>query len=250
MPEPTPADSKRSAIPTTHWSLIERLKDGDPTQAGRALDELCRAYHYPLYCLIRRRGLPHHDAEDALHEFFSKLLRNDTFSAADAARGRLRCLLMTALQRFLNNWQRDQQKLQKKEISREAISAMAEAEGRFEMDEMAHQESPDRLYDRQWAVELMRLVMQRLRGRYEARGKAALFDTLRPVLLSGGSLTDHDGTQLALQLGIKPGALRTSLNRLLEHYREALREEVLQTVGDRDQAKAEYEELKAVFPVA
>ncbi len=242
QPDPQPEE-----MPTTHWSLIARLKGVDAEQARMALDELCRAYHYPLYCYIRRRGLPHHDADDVLHEFLAKLLRLDTFGVADAEKGRLRSFLLVALRRFLNTWHKDQQKRREREISQEAIAAIAEAEGRFELEQESHHESPDRLYDRQWAQELMGLVMQRLRARYTAKGREALFDALRPVLISGGSLTGHGGIQLAEKLGIKPGALRTALNRMLEDYREALRHEVMQTVEDHSQAKEEYAALKRAF---
>ncbi len=85
-------------------------------------------------------------------------------------------------------------------------AAIAAAEGRYAKAEAGHHESPDMLYDRQRAQELMRLVMQRVRARYEAKGKAALFDALRPVLLTGGSLIDHDSTELASTLKLRPGA--------------------------------------------
>ena len=122
QPDPQPEE-----MPTTHWSLIARLKGVDTEQARMALDELCRAYHYPLYCYIRRRGLPHHDADDVLHEFLAKLLRLDTFGVADAEKGRLRSFLLVALRRFLNTWHKDQQKRREREISQEAIAAIAEA---------------------------------------------------------------------------------------------------------------------------
>jgi len=244
-----PATPPNAQMPTTQWSLIARLRGDDTGQARAALDELCRAYHYPLYCQIRRRGLSHHDAEDALHEFLSKLLRKESFGVADAEKGRLRTYLLVALMRFLNSWQRDQQRQDAREISAEALAAIAGVEGRFDLDESAHHESPDRLYDRQWAQELMNQVMQRLSARYEAKRKGALFAALRPVLITGGSLTDHDGIQLAEQLGIRPGALRTSLSRLLDDYREALRHEVMLTMEDRAEAKVEYAELKAAFMV-
>ena len=234
-------------MPTTQWTLVARLNSGDAEHARAALDELCRAYHYPLYCQIRRRGLDHHDAEDALHDFLAKLLRNDSFGVADRDKGRLRTFLSMALQRFLSNWRRGQHSKHGREVSCEALAAIAEAEGRFELDEAAHHESPDRLYDRQWARELMRLVMQHLRARYEAKGRAVLFDTLCPVLLSGGSLTDHDSAQLAEQLNMRPGALRMALMRLLRDYQEALRHEIHQTVDDKEAAREELQALAVLF---
>ena len=95
------------SFPTTQWSLIARLKSPDEATARRALDDLCTQYHFPLYCAIRHRGLAHHDAEDALHDFLAKLLRLDSFAGADAEKGRLRAFLGTALTRFLHNWHRD-----------------------------------------------------------------------------------------------------------------------------------------------
>lgn len=248
MADDLPADfAPIGRMPTTQWTLVARLNCGDMEHARAALDELCCAYHYPLYCQIRRRGLDHHDAEDALHDFLAKLMRNDSFGMADREKGRLRTFLGTALQRFLSNWQRDQHSKHGREVSREALEAIAEVEGRFELDEDAHHESPDRLYDRQWAHELMNMVMQRLRSRYSDNGRAGLFDALRPVLLSGGSLNDHDSDELAAKVGMRPGTLRTALYRLLEDYREALRREILQTVDDRSRAKAEFEELMTAF---
>src|SRR5687767_4122376 len=94
-----PRDDGR--FPTTHWTLIARLKGPDDGDARRALNEICAQYHYPLYCYIRRRGLEHHDAEDALHDFLARLLRLDSLEKASAAQGRLRGYLCVSLQRFL-----------------------------------------------------------------------------------------------------------------------------------------------------
>ena len=234
-------------MPTTQWSLIARLQAEDPGKSRAALEELCQVYHYPLYCQIRRHGLSHHDAEDALHEFLTKLLRWDSFGVADPDKGRLRSFLRVALRRFLANWRRQQARWQAHEISRQAQEAIAQAEQRFLQDEAAHHETPDQLYDRQWAQELMNQVMLRLGQHYAQRGKGELFETLRPVLGSGGSLSNHDSTQLAESLRMRPGALRTALNRLLQDYRAELRHAVAQTVDDPELARDEFAALMHAF---
>ncbi len=245
--DPPTAPEPNGRMPTTAWTMVARLSSGDAAHAKAALDELCRAYHYPLYCQIRRRGLDHHDAEDALHDFLTKLLRLDTFGMADREKGRLRTFLSMALKRFLSNWRRDQHRKRGREISADAEAAIAAAEGRYEKEDIEHHESPDLLYDRQWAQELMRLVMQRLRTQYEAKGRAALFDALCPVLLTGGSLIDHDSARLADELKMRQGAVRTALMRLLQDYREALRHEVRQTVDDSESVKDEFAHLMSAF---
>ncbi len=212
-----------------------------------ALDELCRAYHYPLYCYIRRTGLSHHDAEDALHDFLAKLLRNESFGMADAEKGRLRTYLLTGLQRSLATRHKNEMRRTMHEVSAEAEAALAAAEGRFQREPVSNEESPDRLYDRQWAHELMQRVLGSLRQTYEKRGRSGLFEALLPGLMNGGSMRGVDTEPLATTLGMSAGTLRTAFSRLLDHYHKALREEVLQTVEDEEAAREEFDTLMSAF---
>lgn len=212
--------------------MISRLRCGDNSERRRALDDLCRQYHYPLYCYIRRRGLAHHDAEDALHDFLAKLLRLDTFKDADMEKGRLRSFLATCLQRFLINWSQHHPHRQK-ELSAGLELNLAESETRYRRELFQETETPERIFDRKWSQELLRTALGRLATEYRSSGKAELYTALYPVLLAGGSLRGHDSTQLAASLSLSEGALRTALSRLLADYRALLRREVRQTV-ERD----------------
>lgn len=227
-------------FPKTRWTLIGRLKSPDAAEARRA------QYHYPLYCYIRRRGLDHHDAEDALHDFLAKLLRHDTFAEADAAKGHLRSFLSTALQRFLINWQRGQSQ-RAREISVDAHPPGTDAEERYRHESFTERDTPDRVFDRKWGHELLRRVLSVLGDSYAARGKTALFAALRPALIGGGSLRGEDTPQLAAGLGLSEGALRVAHSRLLIDFRETLVSEVLVTVGSTDAVDAEITHLLQVF---
>ena len=130
-----------------------------------------------------------------------------------------------------------------------AADAMAVAKERYKSDKCAHHESPDRLYDRQWASELMNHVLDRLRNRYSRKGREKIFETLCPGLLNGGSLSGLNTEELARGIGSSPGALRTAFHRLLEDYREELRKEIMQTVENQELAKIEYDELIAIFSI-
>ena len=239
----TPGDGK---LPTTHWTLVARLHSSDPQQVRRALDDLCAQYHYPLYCYIRRRGLDHHDAQDALHDFLAKLLRNDSFGAADSEKGRLRTFLLTALQRFLINWRRGQRH-REHELSIDAEAALVSDEDRYRKETFTDDDSPDRVFERQWAREMLARVMQTLRERYASKDKAALFAALSPVLLAGGSLVGHDTDAIAASLGMKPATLRMALMRLLDDFRDALKSEIAQTIHDPEEIKEEFRQLASVF---
>ncbi len=231
-------------LPDTRWTLIARLHSGDAQHRRRALDELCMQYHYPLYCYIRRWGLDYHNAQDALHEFLAKLLRNDSFGAVDSEKGRLRSFLVTALQKFLKNWRRDQRHLDQ-ELSIESLLIVSEQ--RYQKERFTHEDSPDRIYERMWARQMLGRALGRLRTFYSDRGNSVIFDALCPVLIAGGSLVGEDSDALASSLGMKPVYLRVALTRMLEEYREAVKTEISQTIRDEDEIREEFNHLARAF---
>ncbi len=240
MPVPPASNSH---LPSTQWTLISRLRHGSEQEARRALDDLCGQYRYPLYCYLRRRGYDHHDAEDILHDFLAKLLRNDVFASADATRGRLRCMLLVSLQRFTLNWQR-QQRHRKLEICLEPGEPGQAAEERYQSEQFSELDTPDEVFSRKWTLELLAGALRRIGEDYTRRGKADLFRVLRPVLVNGGSLRGENSEQMAAQAGLSPGAFRVALMRMLGDYRDALKEEILQTIEDPQAAQEEFQQLR------
>lgn len=237
------------SFPTTHWTLVARLRSGDSKVARRALEDLVSQYRYTLYAYIRRRGLAHHDAEDALHDFLLRLLKAHALEYAEEARGRLRGYLGTALGRFLSNWRRDEARrtLGMEELPGEAASG---DEARYSKEHFSEKDTPHQVFERKWGHALMGRVMERLKARCREQGKAALFTVLQPVLLGGGSLRGHDATAIAASLGVSEGTLRVALSRHLRDYRKVLEEEVQQTVENPADVADEIAYLMAVFSPA
>ena len=77
-------------FPTTHWSRVVAAGDRAAPEARDALAELCRAYWYPLYAYVRRKGYPRDQAEDLTQGFLSDGLARDFLQGADPSRGRFR----------------------------------------------------------------------------------------------------------------------------------------------------------------
>ena len=98
---------------TTHWSLIAAATGDGGEQAQAALEEVCRAYWYPVYAFIRRRGQPAEDAGDLTQAFFATLLEKEYLADADRERGRFRAFLLTAVARFVAK-ERDKAAAQKR----------------------------------------------------------------------------------------------------------------------------------------
>ena len=109
IPEAGPNIGSTSAgvFATTHWSVVLAAGQSADAQASEALEQLCRAYWYPLYAYVRRRGHGPEDAQDLAQEFFALFLRKEYFRLADRSRGRFRTFLLHALEHFLvNEWKR------------------------------------------------------------------------------------------------------------------------------------------------
>ena len=241
------APHRDPCFPATRWTLIQRLACDDEGIAGAALAELCTTYHFPLYCFIRRRGFDHHDAEDILQDFFAKLLRLESFAAADPNRGRLRSYLATALHRFLIDWH---QAAGKAAASHGASSGLIAADGlseRYDREIGTTSENPEVILDRRWAHELLSRVLATLRHAYADRGKERLFEVMLPILLAGGRLQRGQSATLATKLGMSEGAVRVALSRLLRDYRDTLEAAVSETVSSREEVPEEISYLLSLF---
>lgn len=237
---------EQGGFPTTHWTLLGRLRCGDPGESRRALDELLAQYRYTLYAYIRRRGLSHHDAEDALQDFLVKLLNVQGLQSADAKLGRLRGFLSTALQHFLSNWRRGE--FRRARLAQEMPQHDESSDSdRYGKEQFSTEDTAEQIFERKWGHALMARVMEQFKKKCEARGKGTLFAALRPVLISGGSLIGHDAAAIGERLGMNVGTVRVALSRHLADFRKVLEEEVAQTVEDSREIGDEIAHLMAVF---
>jgi RNA polymerase sigma-70 factor (ECF subfamily) len=213
-------------------------------QADVALEELCRTYWYPLYVYVRRQTSTREDAEDLTQAFFARFLEQNYLAGLSSERGRFRAFLLAALKHFLaNEWDRAHR--QKRGGGVAAVSLdWQDADTRYQIDPPDNL-SPDKLYDRAWAVTLLERVLARLRDESAAEGKAAVFGELKPFLMVGKSAIPY--AQVAHSLKLTEGAVRVAVHRLRGRYRELLRDEVRQTISDPAQVEEEMRTLFSAF---
>jgi DNA-directed RNA polymerase specialized sigma24 family protein len=239
---PTPkAGTAGGIFATTHWTSVLAAGRGGSPQADVALEELCRTYWYPLYAFVRRQGHSREDAEDLTQGFFARLLEKNYLEGVTSDKGKFRSFLLVAFKRFLaNEW--DRANRQKRGGGLLPLSLdWQDADTRYQINP-AHNLSPDKLYDRAWAVTLLERVIIRLRDESRVEGKAMLYEQLRPFLMVGKS--DIPYAQAAVALDLTEGAVRVAVHRFRRRYRELLREEIAQTLSDPAQAD---EEMQALF---
>ena len=225
---------------TTQWSLVlAAAREHGGRESEEALAKLCQTYWYPVYAYIRRRGYPAADAQDRTQAFFEALLEKDYVRLADRERGRFRTFLLTAVSRFLAK-QRDRAAAKKRGGDRKLLSIdVAAGEGRYAM-EPSDRWTPERLYERRWALTLLDRVLANLGERYAEQGKRALFDSLK-VFLTDTERSSN--AELAAKLGLTEGALKVAVHRLRRRYRDLLKQEIADTVADTGDVADELEIL-------
>ena len=224
---------------TTHWSIVLAAGQSPSTDAGAALEELCRIYWRPLYAFVRRQGREPEEARDLTQEFLAHLLRRDDFSRVAPDKGRFRSFLLTALSHFLaNDWTRARRLKRGGGIPPLSIERDAEE---WLAREPAHLDTPERAYDRRWALTLLERALHRLRTESVTHGRGDVFEALEGAL--GGDRAEGGLDAVGERLGLSVGAVKTALHRLRRRYGELLRECVAETVERPDQVEGELMDL-------
>ena len=239
---PTPKSASTGGIfATTHWTVVLAAGRGGSLQADVALEQLCRTYWFPLYAYVRRHGHSREDAEDLTQGFFARLLKKNCLEGVTSDGGKFRSFLLVALKRFLaNEW--DRANRQKRGGGAPPLSLdWQDAESRYQIAP-ADNLSPDKLYDRAWAVVVLERVITRLRDESGTEGKAGQYEQLKPFLMMGKSEMPY--AQAAVALKMTEGAVRVAAHRRRRREREVLREEIAQTLANPAQAD---EEMQALF---
>jgi RNA polymerase sigma-70 factor (ECF subfamily) len=221
---------------TTHWTVLLNAADSRAPGAREALEKLCRAYWYPLYAFVRRKGHDSHDAQDLTQEFFARLLAQHFLHDVHPDKGKFRSFLLASMNHFLaKEWRRDG--ALKRGGGSITFSLDAEAaEGHYRL-EPAHHLTPEALFERRWAMTLLDEAMAGVREDYRAEGKEQLFNELKTML--SGERTEARYAEIAPRLGMTESALKKAAQRLRERYRDCLRTGIALTVAKPDEIDGE-----------
>ena len=160
---------------STHWSMVLAAGHRSLPSSEHALSQLCEKYWYPLYAHVRSRVTDVHEAQDLTQAFFTQLLDKNFIGDADPQRGRFRTFLLAALNHFLaNEWDKAMAKKRGGDRIHIALD-LGEGERRF-CQEPTTDVTPEKIYERQWALTLLRVVLSKLREEQEAGGKKDQFE--------------------------------------------------------------------------
>lgn len=229
---------------TTHWSVVLQAGENHSAQGVAALEKLCRAYWFPLFVFIRRKGHGEADAKDLTQKFFTLLLERNDFQTVNARKGKFRTFLLAALTHFLSN-ERDHARAAKRGGGQLLVSLDEMTPDQLQRFEPASDLSPDKLFDQRWAITLLEQAVAKLQVEMMAGGKAGQYEQLKTFLTNEPHADEY--AAVAQQLGSTSQSVAVAVHRLRQRYRELVRAEVAQTVSCPTEVEEEMRHLCAAL---
>ena len=141
----------RRLFPTTRGSVVAALASDESADRARAFDTLVGIYWTPLHRYaqnVHRRT----DADDLTQAFLAVAFERESLSAYDVRKGSFRTFLRTLFDRFIANRIRDEGRLKRGGDLK-----------RVDLTEHAAAETPDVLFEREWARSVFTVALERLR---------------------------------------------------------------------------------------
>ena len=231
-----------SQFPTTRWTLVVAATNPEQKEARSALGSLCERYWYPLYAYLRRCGYPADKAQDLTQEFFIRLLEGRYLDRADPEKGRFRAFMLTSLKFFVAD-EEDRQRARKRGGGLLVPMEFSSGEERYQR-EPAHDETPERIFERRWALSVLDRVVEKVRNEFVQHGRQEHFERLK-VFLLGQSEAPY--AALAREMKTSEGALKVAIHRLRKRYRDLFRQEIEDTVADPAEVDSEIRYLAVVL---
>ncbi|MFC1794001.1 RNA polymerase sigma factor [Planctomycetota bacterium] len=233
-----PADTSRFA--TTHWSIVLAAGNSSSSQHKQALSSLCQTYWFPLYAYLRRQGHDPQKTEDYIQSFLAYIIEKCALGRADRNRGKFRSFLLASLKNFMRNeWDyTHSQKLggHKRILSLDTMTA----ETRYGI-EPVDRLSPDKLFERSWAVTILQNALDQLKKESTHAGRTNTFDHLVDYLTGEPDRASYK--QIAASLDMTEDAIKSAVYRLRRRYRELVRAEIAHTVANEKQIEDEINDL-------
>ncbi|PYJ85078.1 MAG: RNA polymerase subunit sigma-24 [Verrucomicrobia bacterium] len=232
--------SQAGRFGTTHWSIVLKAGQG----ADEALVKLCRIYWPPLYWYIRRRGHAIHEAQDLTQAFFAHLLGNRALGGVAPSKGRFRSFLLISLKHFLDNeWHKA--RTLKRGGGQVLISWDHLKPEDRELLEPCEQMTPERIFNRRWALMLLERVMNQLRNECVASRKRERFEKLKDHLT--GDAGGKSYQEIAAELNMSEGAVKVTAYRLRRRFGELVRAQIARTVDSPEEIDDEIRQLFAAL---
>jgi RNA polymerase sigma-70 factor (ECF subfamily) len=228
------------ALPSTHWSLLDAVRD-KPTAAHRdALNVLTERYYYPAYVHLRWRSVGHDEAQNLVQGFFEHCLQRELFGRADRARGRFRNFFLTALDNYVRNT-----------IGKEQAQRRRPAGGFVPMDEElpAERDGVDRAFFRAFASRVVNELLREVEAECTRNDQGAHFLVFRRRVVEPALDGAEPPSEAALahELGVTEKQVANYLVTVKRMFRRRMQAYVAEYAANEADVELEIKDLMGFF---
>jgi RNA polymerase sigma factor (sigma-70 family) len=211
---------------TTIWDRVLEAGNEQSSDSAAALEALCQQYWPPVYAYLRRKGHCPDEARDLTQGFFAFWIAHHAIARADPARGRFRNFLIASLENYLSV-QRRHEAAVTRGVTKPFIAWDDAAAERMYASVLVHSDTPERLFEKRWTLDLLERVHAKLRDDFAELAKSDLLEALEEHLWDEPNAVAYD--ELSRALGLTAGALRVTVHRLRQRFRQLLLAEIADT---------------------
>lgn len=230
---------------TTHWTLLSGLHSADPEARKAALDVLIRRYWPAVYSWLRCKGFEREEAAETVQHFFAEVvLARDLFGRSEAANGKLRSLVLVALQHFLVDRHR-----RRVARSEHVVLSLGDLSAEERIVHGTAAATPDEAYDRRWAVVVLEEALARCEEQLTRNGRHghwAVFHA-RVVAPARSGCDARPLTDLAAEEGFASAADAAAAVQVVKRRVLMLLREVAGETASEDQQDDEYRRVVALL---
>jgi DNA-directed RNA polymerase specialized sigma24 family protein len=237
------------AFLTTHWSIVEGVASADEGNSRALIESLLDHYWKPVYCYLRRKGRTNDEAKDLTQGFFHEVvLERHLVEKADPEKGRFRSFLLMALNRYLANVRKHDERQRRTPRGKLVPLHMVEPP---ELSQMAAQANPDDCFNYAWVSALLERVVEDVESNCHREGKTVhwhLFNdrVLAPIMNRTEAVSLKE---ICAKYGIEDEAKGSNMIVTVKrHFQRLLREHLRKSVLSDDLLAEELNAIKQFFP--
>ncbi len=234
-----------SQFPTTHWTVVLRAVAPGTEEFKSAFGVFWDRYYGPLRALLRAEGHSTDATEELLQGFLTGVV-SGTLRGADPNEGRFRNYLCRSLNNYVASVKKRKGALKRGgDVQHVPLESDRDPEeGRFVAEPVTN-EDPAHIFEREWALRVLELTLERLEESYRSRGDLETFKALSGHIAHDRS--DESYAVVAQRLGRPEERVRVQATRLRDRFREELYKVVAETVESEDEIEPEIDFLFAAL---
>jgi len=220
-----------AAFPATLWTVVQQARSEAPDRALEALHTLCIHYQRAIHAWFQRSRppwIPAARAEEWAQDFLVFMQDKNPFRRIERRESRFRSFLVSCLKNFLRD-RIDAERAAKRGGDTEHVSIA-------EIQVAGESESLEEVLDAEFAREIHERALARVESNWAQKGKADRYAALKSQIV-GSAARPYE--VLAAELGLTANHVKKIMFDLREAYYETLRDEVAQTVPDRQTLEEE-----------